>query len=100
MSCQATGDDNDSVSLESRYRDLQRDIEAAHRNIDEISNDGYYTGPEEGLRVVDWRAWRAAKIALTLARDYRSHYAMSRVYPSPRELAIENEIFDRAAADE
>ncbi|HDR8948035.1 TPA: hypothetical protein ACU967_006135 [Burkholderia contaminans] len=98
--CRPTGDDSVSLDFESRYSDLAREIEAANRNIDEIANDGYHTGTEEGLLVLESRAWRIAKMALTLARDYRSHFGLSRASLSGREQAIEEEIFDRAAADE
>lgn len=97
---ESTGDDDASLALESRYRDLQRDIEAAYQNINEVASDGYYSDSEEGLHVVDGRAWRAAKIALTLACDYRTHFGTRRADLSPREKTVENEIFHQAGDDE
>lgn len=92
------GDDAEALHLESAYRDLEREIAAANRNVEETCRDDYHAGHEEGLMVLEYRAHRAAAAALTLAQNYRTHFGVPRAPLATREQRIEQDIFERAAA--
>jgi hypothetical protein len=49
--------------------------------------------------VLEYRAYGTAAAALTLAQHYRTHFGVPRASLATREQRIEQDIFERAAAD-
>jgi hypothetical protein len=94
-----TGNDPASLTLESAYRDLQRDLTAAQNHVDETCRDWHAAGNEEGLVVIHYSAWRLGANALKLAARYRDHFGVPRVTPAPRTQTAERTIMERAAED-
>lgn len=94
-----TGNDSASLTFESAYRDLQREVTAAQNHVEETCRDWYAAGNEEGLDVVHRIAWRLGANALKLAARYRDHFGVSRVTPAPRTQSAERTITERAAKD-
>lgn len=93
------GDTTAALELESAYRDLQQRIQSVNQHIEETCRDDYNAGHEEGLIVLNARAYETAASALQLARRYRTSFDVPRTTLGFREQRIEEEIFARAAEE-
>ncbi|WP_186041498.1 hypothetical protein [Burkholderia gladioli] len=98
--CVQTGNSPEALELESAYRDLGQRVRSANQHIEQTCRDDYHAGHEEGLRVLEARAYETAAAALTLAGRYRKHFKVSRTPLGGREQRIEDAIVARAAEED
>ncbi|WJN72113.1 hypothetical protein [Burkholderia anthina] len=94
-----TGNSPEALELESAYRDLQQRVRSANEHVAEYCRDGYHAGQEEGLDVLEVRAYETAAVALKLADRYRQIFKVPRTPLARREQRIEDEILARAAEE-
>ncbi|MBR8048873.1 hypothetical protein [Burkholderia multivorans] len=95
-----TGNSPEALELESAYRDLEQRVRSANEHVEEVCRDDYHAGHEEGLDVLEARAFETAAEALKLAARYRHRFGVARGPLGRREQLIEDEIMARAAEED
>jgi hypothetical protein len=85
------------LRFEASYRDLQREIAAASRQVGEWYDSEFY-GPSGALELLARRAYDVADRALALAAALRKQFGLPRRQLSRYERDIERHIHDRAIA--
>lgn len=92
-----TGQGGRNLSLEATYRDLQREIGAVNRQVNEWYDSEFY-GPGYALELIERRAYDVADRSLRLATALRNRFGLPRRQLGQHERDIERNIHERAIA--
>ncbi|WP_175709148.1 hypothetical protein [Burkholderia ambifaria] len=92
-----TGQGARHLSFEASYRDLQREIAAASRQVDEWYESEFY-GPSDAIELIARRGYDVADRALSLAGRLRKQFGLPRRQLSQYDREIERHIHDSAIA--